>query len=83
MISRPRAQFIKRRQQFALRLDSLLQEFQFAAAKTGMLPTREVVREVARIFRESELPAPVVDPVMVSSSGMRLMEADALEDFHR
>jgi hydroxymethylpyrimidine kinase/phosphomethylpyrimidine kinase len=58
---------------------SLLQQFQFVAAKTGMLPTREVVREVARIFRESELPQPVVDPVMVSSSGMRLLAADALE----
>jgi hydroxymethylpyrimidine kinase/phosphomethylpyrimidine kinase len=62
-------------------LESLRAEFQFACVKTGMLPTREVVREVARIFRESELPAPVVDPVMVSSSGMRLMEADALEVF--
>lgn len=60
-------------------LDSLLEEFRFACVKTGMLPTREVVREVARIFRESELPPPVVDPVMVSSSGMRLMEEDALE----
>jgi hydroxymethylpyrimidine kinase/phosphomethylpyrimidine kinase len=62
-------------------INSLVQQFQFAGAKTGMLPTREVVREVARIFRESELPAPVVDPVMVSSSGMRLLEADALEVF--
>jgi hydroxymethylpyrimidine/phosphomethylpyrimidine kinase len=62
-------------------LESLLEEFQFACVKTGMLPTREVVREVARIFRESDLPAPVVDPLMVSSSGMRLMEEDALEVF--
>jgi hydroxymethylpyrimidine kinase/phosphomethylpyrimidine kinase len=60
---------------------SLLQEFQFACAKTGMLPTREVVREVAQIFRESELPAPIVDPVMTSSSGMRLMDENALETF--
>lgn len=62
-------------------IDLLLQEFQFVCAKTGMLPTHAVVHEVARIFRERELPAPVVDPVMVSSSGMRLMEADALEIF--
>jgi hydroxymethylpyrimidine/phosphomethylpyrimidine kinase len=60
---------------------SLLEEFQFACAKTGMLPTREVVHEVARIFREGDLRAPVVDPVMGSSSGMRLMEDDALEIF--
>jgi hydroxymethylpyrimidine kinase/phosphomethylpyrimidine kinase len=62
-------------------VSSLLEQFQFACAKTGMLPTREVVHEVARLFRESELPAPVVDPVMVSSSGMRLMEEDAHEVF--
>lgn len=62
-------------------VDSLLALFQFACAKTGMLPTREVVQEVGRIFRMSELPAPVVDPVMVSSSGMRLLEEDALEVF--
>jgi hydroxymethylpyrimidine kinase/phosphomethylpyrimidine kinase len=60
-------------------VSSLQEQFQFACAKTGMLPTREVVHEVARIFRESKLPAPVVDPVMVSSSGMRLLEADAFE----
>ena len=62
-------------------VNSLLEEFDFACAKTGMLPTREVVREVARLFREGNLPAPVVDPVMISSSGMRLMETDALEVF--
>jgi hydroxymethylpyrimidine kinase/phosphomethylpyrimidine kinase len=62
-------------------LESLLAEFRFVCAKTGMLPTSGVVQEVARIFREGELPAPVIDPVMFSSSGMRLMEADALEDF--
>jgi hydroxymethylpyrimidine kinase/phosphomethylpyrimidine kinase len=44
-----------------------------------MLPTREVVSEVARLFRESDLPGPVVDPVMVASSGQRLMEQAALE----
>ncbi|MEO7971630.1 MAG: bifunctional hydroxymethylpyrimidine kinase/phosphomethylpyrimidine kinase [bacterium] len=62
-------------------IESLLARLQFACAKTGMLPTREVVQEVARIFREHELPAPVVDPVMVSSSGLRLMEEGALEVF--
>jgi len=44
-----------------------------------MLPTQEVVMEVARIFRETDLPRPVVDPVMLSSFGQRLMEESALE----
>ncbi|MBC8029306.1 MAG: hydroxymethylpyrimidine/phosphomethylpyrimidine kinase [Pyrinomonadaceae bacterium] len=56
----------------------LLDDFSFVCAKTGMLPTREVVSEVARLFRESDLPRPVVDPVMVASSGQRLMEEVAL-----
>ena len=57
----------------------LLEDFVFACAKTGMLPTREVVSEVSRIFREEKLPRPVVDPVMVSSSGQRLMKDSAVE----
>lgn len=49
------------------------------SVKTGMLPTCEVVVEVARHFRDSGLPAPIVDPVMLSSSGQTLMDPDAIE----
>ncbi len=49
------------------------------SVKTGMLPTREVVVEVARLFRETGLPAPIVDPVMISSSGQVLMDTAAVE----
>ena len=59
-------------------VEPLLEDFTIACAKTGMLPTREVVLEVARLFRETDLPRPVVDPVILSSSGQRLMEEDAL-----
>ncbi len=52
-----------------------------AALKIGMLPTSEVVREVARLIRENNLPAPVVDPVIASTSGGKLMEDDAFEGF--
>jgi hydroxymethylpyrimidine/phosphomethylpyrimidine kinase len=51
-----------------------------ACAKTGMLPTLEIVREVTRLFRETNLPAPVVDPVLSSTSGQALINADALEE---
>ncbi|MDQ2856180.1 MAG: bifunctional hydroxymethylpyrimidine kinase/phosphomethylpyrimidine kinase [Acidobacteriota bacterium] len=51
-----------------------------ACSKTGMLATREIVREVARLFRETDLPAPVVDPVIHSTSGYPLIEDDAFED---
>jgi len=57
----------------------LLNDYQIVCSKVGMLPTREVVLEVARLFRETDLPSPVVDPVMISSSGHRLMEVEALE----
>jgi hydroxymethylpyrimidine/phosphomethylpyrimidine kinase len=56
----------------------LLETFTIAGTKTGMLPTRETVLEVSRLFRETDLPRPVVDPVILSSSGHRLMEEDAL-----
>ncbi len=51
----------------------------FACVKTGMLPTREVVNEVARLLRETGMPSPVVDPVILSSSGQRLMDEEALK----
>src|ERR1044072_1761762 len=47
----------------------VVQDFKVAAAKTGMLPTAEIVAEVARLFAEEDLPAPVVDPVLVAISG--------------
>jgi hydroxymethylpyrimidine kinase/phosphomethylpyrimidine kinase len=56
----------------------VIEDFRVAAAKTGMLPTREIILEVARLFRETELPAPVVDPVVRSTSGYDLIEDDAL-----
>src|SRR5205085_5912576 len=47
---------------------AVAEDFTVAGAKTGMLPTRETVVEVARLFRETDLPAPVVDPVVRSTT---------------
>ena len=49
------------------------------AVKIGMLPTAELVAEVASLIRENWLPAPVLDPVLKSSSGYELMEAGAIQ----
>jgi hydroxymethylpyrimidine/phosphomethylpyrimidine kinase len=57
----------------------LLDAYKVVCAKIGMLPTREVASEVARLFRELDLPSPVIDPVMISTSGQRLIEEAALE----
>ena len=62
-------------------IESIVDEHEIAAVKIGMLPIAEIVREVARLIREMKLPAPVVDPVMESTSGGQLMDDDAFEMF--
>lgn len=56
----------------------VVEDLRVAGFKTGMLPTREVIREVARLVRETNLPAPVVDPVVRSTSGYDLIDDEAL-----
>lgn len=56
----------------------VVEDFRIACAKTGMLPTRDIIAEVARLFRETGLPAPVVDPVVRSTSGYDLIDDAAL-----
>lgn len=48
-----------------------------AACKTGMLATADLVRAVARSIREHALPDYVLDPVMVATSGDRLLHSSA------
>jgi hydroxymethylpyrimidine/phosphomethylpyrimidine kinase len=57
----------------------IVEDLSVAAAKTGMLPTAEIVAEVARLFAEENLPAPVVDPVVVATSGDVLIDEEAFE----
>jgi hydroxymethylpyrimidine kinase/phosphomethylpyrimidine kinase len=61
----------------------VIEDFRIAGAKTGMLPTREIIEEVARLFRETKLPAPVVDPVVRSTSGYDLIDDAALDALKR
>jgi len=63
-----------------VQVEPLLKGSAIVCAKTGMLPTRSIVLEVARLFRETDLPRPVVDPVILSSSGYRLMEEEVLTE---
>jgi len=58
-------------------VEPIVQDLDVAAAKTGMLPTAEIVAEVARLFAQSGLPAPVVDPVVVATSGDVLIDDEA------
>jgi hydroxymethylpyrimidine/phosphomethylpyrimidine kinase len=51
-----------------------------SAIKTGMMPTREVVREVAQVLREHPTPSLVIDPVMQSTSGYKFMDDDTVAE---
>jgi hydroxymethylpyrimidine/phosphomethylpyrimidine kinase len=60
-------------------LTALAEDLPPAALKTGMLAEATIVRRVARTIRENEWAPLVVDPVMVSSSGTRLLTTEAEE----
>ncbi|HJQ75586.1 MAG TPA: bifunctional hydroxymethylpyrimidine kinase/phosphomethylpyrimidine kinase, partial [Gaiellaceae bacterium] len=59
-------------------LDAVAGDIGIDAAKTGMLYSRAIIETVADWLEEHPLPL-VVDPVMVASSGVRLLEDDAVE----
>lgn len=60
-------------------LDAVLSDLPVRATKTGMLATAELVALVGQRAAAGELPQLVVDPVLVSATGHRLLEEDAVE----
>jgi hydroxymethylpyrimidine/phosphomethylpyrimidine kinase len=58
-------------------VDAVLDDLPVGAVKTGMLATAGIVRAVAELAAAGRLPRLVVDPVMIASSGDRLLEPDA------
>jgi len=58
-------------------VEAVLEDLDVRAVKTGMLATAENVRAVAGLAAAGRLPLLVVDPVMVASSGDRLLEEAA------
>jgi len=59
-------------------LDAVFTDIGVDAAKTGMLFSRRLVETVAGYLEGRDVPL-VVDPVMVASSGAKLLEDDAVE----
>jgi hydroxymethylpyrimidine/phosphomethylpyrimidine kinase len=59
-------------------LEAVFGDLGVDAAKTGMLFSAAVAETVADVLEEHRVPL-VVDPVMVASSGARLLEEDAVE----
>jgi hydroxymethylpyrimidine/phosphomethylpyrimidine kinase len=64
-------------------LDAVASDLRPAAFKTGMLATAELVSTVAAEVRRHGLRSYVMDPVMVATSGARLLEEDAVASLIR
>lgn len=60
-------------------MDCVFTDIRPDAVKIGMLPSAELMRAVAGKLREYGAVRIVVDPVMVATSGSRLMEEDAVQ----
>ncbi len=60
-------------------IEALAGDFSIDATKIGMLATAAIVEAVAAAIAELELPLVVVDPVLVSTSGERLLDADGVQ----
>ncbi len=59
-------------------VEAVCEGFPVAAAKTGMLYSADVIRAVTDVVKHRKLRQLVVDPVMVATSGARLLQEDAI-----
>ena len=64
-------------------LESVAAEFPLAAAKTGMLYSAAIVRQVAAFFRQARRVPLVVDPVIISTSGRRRLQREGVKALQR
>jgi hydroxymethylpyrimidine/phosphomethylpyrimidine kinase len=63
----------------AAQIRAVFDDLPVAAAKTGMLFTADIIEAVVETLRQLKFEMLVVDPVMVASSGDRLLEPEAAE----
>jgi len=59
-------------------LDAVFDDFSIAAVKIGMLANAEIIHSVADALEDHPPPKIVLDPVMVATSGAKLLEDSAL-----
>ena len=64
-------------------IEAIFSELPPRAVKTGMLFSAEIIRAVARALNLAKNCALVVDPVMVATSGARLLKPDAIRALKR
>lgn len=62
----------------AQQIDAVFQDIRPDAVKIGMVSSSSLIRTIASRLRAHEAENLVVDPVMVATSGARLMEAEAI-----
>lgn len=62
-------------------IETVLDDFTVRCVKTGMLATAGIVATVADMAADGLLPQLVVDPVLVSSTGHRLLEDDGVDAY--
>src|SRR5438445_4666251 len=60
-------------------LEALAADIPIHAVKTGMLATASIVEAVAAAIAELELPLLVIDPVIMSTDGTRLLDDDGIQ----
>jgi len=60
-------------------IETVAGDLTIAATKIGMLATAAIVEAVAAAIKELALPLVVLDPVLVSTSGERLLDADGVQ----
>jgi hydroxymethylpyrimidine/phosphomethylpyrimidine kinase len=61
-----------------LQVETICAFFRVAAVKTGMLYSAAIIEAVARTIKRRRIPWLVVDPVMIATSGARLLRRDAV-----
>jgi hydroxymethylpyrimidine kinase/phosphomethylpyrimidine kinase len=64
-------------------MEAVSAQYPLAAAKTGMLYSSAIIREVAAFFRQARGVPLVVDPVIISTSGQRLLQRDGVKALQR
>jgi len=60
-------------------IEAIAGDIRIDATKIGMLATAAIVEAVASAIEELDLPIVVLDPVMVSSSGERMLDEDGVQ----
>ena len=71
---KPAASILLRKQ-----IETLLKEYQIDAIKIGMLGTKENVETVRKIIKKRKLKNVVLDPVLASTSGRRLLAKNGIK----